>query len=572
MILLNPNKHTPEYPDEESREIMLRTIQFFENKGKVKLKNDDHAMVWYQDFLDFVKGEEIFYKLLTPTEYGEDNCRWDTWRNMEFNEILSFYGLHYWYTWQVTALGLGPIWMSKNESVKQKTAQLLKDGGVFAFGLSEKEHGADIYSSEMLVKVLGDGKYEASGSKYYIGNGNVASFVSIFGKTDKPTDPDDAKYGNYVFFVADSQHEKYECVRDLVAVQSYVAEYKLNDYPLKDSEILSMGRDAWDSTLNTVNLCKYNLGWASIGICTHSLYEAINHAANRNLYGKYVTDFSHIRHLLVDAYVRLVAMKLFAMRAGDYMRSASLEDRRYILYNSMVKMKVTSEGERVIDLLWDVIAARGFEAETYFSAATRDIRALPKLEGTVHVNMAQIIKFMPAYFFMPEEQPETPTVNTPKHDAFMFSQGPTKGASLIRFHDYRETYDSVDLPNVIIFKEQIHVFNEFMAEATPDDEQGSDLDFILNAGELFTLVVYGQLIIENAKIHDIGDALLDQIFDYVVRDFSRYALQLLSKPSSTEQQQEILMRCIRKPQVDDERFNHVWDEVYSMKGLYEMKK
>jgi acyl-CoA dehydrogenase len=58
----------------------------------------------------------------------------------------------------------------------------------------------------------------------------------------------------------------------------------------------------------------------------------------------------------------------------------------------------------------------------------------------------------------------------------------------------------------------------------------------------------------------------------MVRDFSRYALQLLSKPSSTEQQQEILRRCIRKPHVDEDRFRRVWDEVYSLKGLYEMKK
>ncbi|MFW9921235.1 MAG: acyl-CoA dehydrogenase [Candidatus Thorarchaeota archaeon] len=572
MILLDPNNHTREYPDEESKEIMLRTIQFFENKGKVKLKNDDHALVWYQDFLDYVKKEEIFYKLLTPPEYGEKGCRWDAWRNMEFNEILAFYGLHYWYTWQVTALGLSPIWMSKNEEVKRKTAHLLKEGGVFAFGLSEKEHGADIYSSEMFLKTVGEGKYEARGSKYYIGNGNVASLVSIFGKTDVPSDPEDTKYGSYVFFVADSQHEKYECVRNLVAVQSYVAEYKLNDYPITTEDILSTGRDAWDCTLNTVNLCKYNLGWASIGICTHAFYEAINHAANRNLYGSWVTDFSHIRQLLVDGYTRLLAMKLFAMRAGDYMRTASLEDRRYILYNSLVKMKVTSEGEKVIDHLWDVIAARGFEAETYFSAATRDIRALPKLEGTVHVNMAQIIKFMPAYFFMAEESPEVPTTDTPKHDVFMFNQGPTRGAGQIRFHDYRKTYESISLPNLDIFKEQVQVFNQFMVEATPDDEQGQDLDFILNAGELFSLVVYGQLIIESAKTHDIGDAVLDQIFDFIIRDFSRYALQLYSKPTSTEKQQEILLKCIKKPNVDNTRFMKVWDEVYSFKGRYEMKQ
>lgn len=572
MLLLNPHKHTREYPDEESRDIMLKTIEFFENKGKVKLKNDDHERVWYQDFLDFVKKEEIFAKLLTPKEYGDADSRWDTWRIMEFNEILAFYGLHYWYTWQVSILGLGPIWMSKNEDVKKKTAQLLKEGGIFAFGLSEKEHGADLYSTEMVLKVLGDGKYEAKGSKYYIGNGNKASLVSIFAKTDKPSDPEDEKYGNYVFFVVDPQHEKYECVKNLVNAQSYVAEFRLNDYPITEADILSKGRDAWDCTLNTVNVGKYNLGWASIGICTHAFYEAITHAAKRNLYGMYVTDFPHIRQLFVDAYTRLVAMKLFALRAGDYMRTASPKDRRYILYNSMVKMKVTSQGEDVINLLWDVIAARGFEAETYFSQAARDIRALPKLEGTVHVNMAQIIKFMPAYFFMAEEFPEIPRVDDAKDDDFLFNQGVTKGLSLIRFHDYRIAYGSVDLPNVNIFKEQLEVFVEFLSKATPDDEQAKDLDFLLNLGELFTLVVYGQLIIENAKIYDISDALLDQIFDFIVRDFSMYALQLYSKQSITEQQQEILLRMIKKPHVDKDRFETVWKEVYSLNDLYEMRK
>ena len=48
--------------------------------------------------------------------------------------------------------------MSQNEEVKKKTAKLLKEGGIFAFGLSEKAHGADLYSSEMALTPLGDGK------------------------------------------------------------------------------------------------------------------------------------------------------------------------------------------------------------------------------------------------------------------------------------------------------------------------------------------------------------------------------------------------------------------------------
>lgn len=151
MILLNPKKHEREYPDEKSRQIMLKTIDFFENKGRGKIKKDDQERVWYSDFLEFEKKEGIFASLLTPASYGSEDCRWDTWRNCEFNEILAFYGLAYWYTWQVSILGLGPIWMSDNEEVKRNTARLLAEGAIFAFGLSEKEHGADLYSSEMAL-------------------------------------------------------------------------------------------------------------------------------------------------------------------------------------------------------------------------------------------------------------------------------------------------------------------------------------------------------------------------------------------------------------------------------------
>lgn len=33
MILLNPRKHVRKYPDEKSRQIMLKTVEFFEKKG-----------------------------------------------------------------------------------------------------------------------------------------------------------------------------------------------------------------------------------------------------------------------------------------------------------------------------------------------------------------------------------------------------------------------------------------------------------------------------------------------------------------------------------------------------------
>ena len=95
MILLNPKNYGWETLDEASRELMLKTIDFFEQRGKVRLKHDDRERVWYADFLDFVKQNQAFAMLMTPAGYGADDARWDTWRNCAFNEILAFYGLHY---------------------------------------------------------------------------------------------------------------------------------------------------------------------------------------------------------------------------------------------------------------------------------------------------------------------------------------------------------------------------------------------------------------------------------------------------------------------------------------------
>ncbi len=249
--------------------------------------------------------------------------------------------------------------------------------------------------------------YSASGGKYYIGNGNEAAMVSVFGRVEGIEGAD-----GYAFFAADSRHPNYDLIRNVVNSQNYVSQFELRDYPVTPEDVLHTGPGAFDAALNTVNIGKFNLGFASIGICEHALHEAITHADSRILYGMRVTDFPHVRQAFTDTYARLVAMKLFANRAIDYMRTASPEDRRYLLFNPLTKMKVTTEGERVIDELWDVMAAKGFERDMFFEMAAKDIRGLPKLEGTVHVNMALVLKFMGAYLFNAD-----PRARAPRPDA-----------------------------------------------------------------------------------------------------------------------------------------------------------
>jgi len=185
--------------------------------------------------------------------------------------------------------------------------------------------------------------------------------------------------------------------------------------------------------------------------------------------------------------------------------------------------------------------------------------------------MALVVKFMANFFFFPAEFPEIPKRDDPADDVFLFNQGLTRGLGKIQFHDYALAYDSIDLPNVNIFKEQIAIYKEMLFTARPTEEQIKDIDFMLNLGELFSLVAYGQLIIENARIYDIEDEVVDQIFDFMVRDFSNFALQVYSKTSSSDQQMAQCLKMIKKPAVNPERFERVWRQyAYALADAYEM--
>jgi acyl-CoA dehydrogenase len=573
-LLFNPNTYDPQQFDAETRRLLRATIDFFEGLGKKRILDADLAAAWPAEFVDFVKREKLFATFLTPSEFadGDANRRWDAARNAALSEILGFYGLTYWYTEQVTILGLGPIWQSENKDAKLRAADDLEAGEVMAFGLSERDHGADVYNTDMVLEPASEQDradgilYRATGEKYYIGNGNVASMVSVFGRRGDVEGQD-----AYVFFAADSRHENYHLVDNVVHMQIYVSTFRLENYPVRAEDILHEGVEAFAAALNTVNIGKFNLCTCSIGMVEHAFYEAITHAQNRILYGNPVTDFAHVRASFVDSYARLVAMKMFSQRSVDYLRSASLDDRRYLLFNPVTKSKVTMEGEDIVRTLHDVVAAKGYEKNTMFREVAQLIGALPRLEGTVHVNVGLVLKFMPQYMLNPAQYEAIPVRDDAGDDGFFWNQGPTRGAAKVQFADWTPAYEAhADVPNVAVFYEQATAFRDLLLTAAPDADQQKDLDFLLEVGHLFTLIVYGQLILEQAELTGFDADVVDQIFDFQIRDFNTHAVALHGKPRATAAQQDWALASIRKPVGDAERFTRVWERVRALDGAYEM--
>ena len=133
MLLFDPSSYDPTFLDETSRSAMKELVGFFEAKGLAEMKDEHHAGTWYKDYLDFNAEKGLFAGVATPANVAclLDEVRgdglWDTARINELNEILGFYSLGHWYAWQVSVLGLGPVWTSANEGARKLVGELLAE-------------------------------------------------------------------------------------------------------------------------------------------------------------------------------------------------------------------------------------------------------------------------------------------------------------------------------------------------------------------------------------------------------------------------------------------------------------
>lgn len=564
-MLINPLVEDFKDYDQATQEIFLKTISFFENKGLNSIRIDSKHRIWQADFMKYQATHGIYKTLLTKAGYGDSNSRFDLHRLTTASEILAFYGEAYQYPLQVSVLGVSPIWMSTNEFQKQSLAEQLAAGQVFAFGMSEQAPGADLYSMTSNLRKVDSG-YLANGSKYYIGNAHLAPKISTLGKS--------IETGDWIYWVVDSRHPNFRLDKDIETPgigQARVGAYSMLEYPLTEDDILSVGKKAFSDGLAAVNIGKFQLGFAASGIATHAFYEAITHANNRIIYGNPVTAFPHVKQFLSESFVRINAMKLYSLRSRDYFRMMSDDDRRYLLFNPIQKMKVTTEGGDVIRLLMDVVCAKGYENDTYLSDAYNSADYLFRLEGTAHVNLGLVIRFIHNYFYDNIDYPKYGIIDEAKDDSNIFDQK-LGGFDHVKFANYIDSFNNYKGPNIKQLIKLIDTFKTYITTCPPSKEQFQNMDYMLNIGEIFTSIVYAQLIVEGASLYDVDEQLVEQIAKYLILDINKYALNQLNTQENSDQAKDHLQTLIHtSPSVNKRLDQYFWEQfVLPNDGVYVM--
>jgi acyl-CoA dehydrogenase len=545
-----------------------KLLDFFAAKGLAAMKDEDRSEKWYDDWLAYQAKHRIYASVLSPRAFSTLGYELDLLRLTRFLEVFAFFSPAHGYSLQVSFLGLFPILMGTQPELKREAVAALEAGALFALGVSEKDHGSDLLATEFTLKESESGEFIANGRKHYIGNANCATIISVLARIEAlNAKPDRARRAPLAFFALRTSSPAYGSVKKIRTIgirQAYVGSFQVKDHTVTQNDFFAEGRKAWDAVFGTVTLGKFFLGFGSIGICQRALDEALTHMRKRVLYGKPVIDMPHIRMLVAHAYARLLAMKLYAYRALDYIRSANPDDRRYLLYCAVQKAKVSTEGVKVISLLSECIGAKGFESDTWFETALRDTQLIPSLEGSTHINLNQAAQFIPRY--LAQDAASTPTPPSlltgdaqPGENPYLF-EARTGGINTIAFPNPWQSFAPMEsIPNVPLFMNQLQVFASFQSvpvgKAMLADDEGS-----LLMGKCISLIAYAQLIVENAALVQLRSPELNAIFEMLVNDLSTLALALATSPLS-QPSRAPLEKMIVIPQFAGEGWQAITDHV-----------
>lgn len=548
-----------------------KLLEFFEEKGLQAIKDEDQKQQWYEDWIAYQSTHNLYASLLSPKKYSTCGREFDLLRLTRFLELFAYLSPAHGYSLQVTFLGLFVILMGSNEPLKHEAVAALEKGGLFAFAASEKHHGSDLLANEFEVADMGAGRLIARGSKYYIGNANCASVISILGReTDERSMNRSRRAAPVLFALRPRQSKGFGNLRKISTFgirSAFVGEFEVKDHELPASDIIAEGRGAWDAVLGTVALGKFFLGFGSIGICERAFEEAIGHLTHRVLYGKAVIEMPHIGSAVAQAYARLTAMKLYAFRALDYVQSARADDRRYLLYCAVQKARVSTEGVKVISLLSECIGAKGFESDTYFEMARRDVQLIPSLEGSMHINLGLTAQFIAQYFNRSQLDQPIPEPSAGRQglaeNAYLMEADSSR-INTTKFPHYLDGYRPLKAaPNMRVFARQATAFRRLVrGESLRGSGAGTLTDIAL--GHCMAIIAYGQLVAENCARFEMPQQMVSAIFHLLINDMSNSALALASSGDLSKATRILIARMVAIPKSTNADWRFVLERARAM--------
>jgi len=281
----------------------------------------------------------------------------------------------------IQKLGALPILLSGNDEQKDRYFPRLASGEwLIAFALTEAAAGSDVASNRMRAARDGD-DYVLNGSKRFITHGSVANVVTVFALTD----PDAGGRKGMSAFVVETDTPGFAAprVEHKMGIRgSPTAELTFDDVRVPAANRIGEEGDGFKIAMETLDRSRLGIAAQAIGIAQGAVDASVSYAADRQQFGRSITEFQGIQFMLAD-----MASQTEAARQLTYAAAARVDARARDLpyWTSSAKLIAGDTAMRVTTDAVQVLGGYGYITEYPVERMMRDAKITQLYEGTQQI-------------------------------------------------------------------------------------------------------------------------------------------------------------------------------------------
>jgi acyl-CoA dehydrogenase len=278
-----------------------------------------------------------------------------------------------------SSLGMEPILISENKAVKEKyLPKIAKEFKLTAFATSEPTMGSDVAGLRCKASRDGD-DYILNGTKYWITNGGVADYVSVFATVDPKS-----QHAGICAFLVETDWEGVTIGRRIPKMGqrcSNTAGINFKNVRVPRENILAPPGKGFVLAMKTFARTRPIIGSFGVGAARAAMEYALDYAKKRKAFGMALDNFQAIQFKLAEMYQKVETARLLTWKSAwesDQGRDATISA-------SIAKFYATEAALEVADEALQIFGGYGYTKMFPIEKLLRDIRLLRIYEGTSEV-------------------------------------------------------------------------------------------------------------------------------------------------------------------------------------------
>lgn len=296
-----------------------------------------------------------------------------------------------------SSLGMEPILLSDNTVAKKKyLTAIAKDFKLAAFATSEPTMGSDVAGIRCSAEAVGE-DYILNGTKYWVTNGGVADYLSVFATIDSKS-----RHKGICAFLVETNWPGVSIGRAIPKMGqrcSNTVGINFKNVRVPKENILALPGKGFVLAMKTFARTRPIIGSFGVGAARAALEYALDYAKKRRAFGMELGAFQAIQFKLAEMYQKVETSRLLTWKAAW----DSDQGQAGRVSASISKIYATETALEVANEALQIFGGYGYTKMFPIEKILRDVRLLRIYEGT-----SEIQRIVLADYLLKEYRPSLP--------------------------------------------------------------------------------------------------------------------------------------------------------------------